>query len=149
MLKTSGNGTQASGATKFTLRPTAETLADLSHPIDPRHLKTRKQGTTTLTYCPWNTIARHLPPSDPLSAPLGQVFALGDQTLMDRTGEHRHAVPAHLVAEVLAGDADSARAGTGDSSGVPVSPPRPLGQAIPALTGTRAGRTQDRDAIPA
>jgi len=105
MLKTSGNGTQASGATKFTLRPTAETLADLSHPIDPRHLKTRKQGTTTLTYCPWNTIARHLPPSDPLSAPLGQVFALGDQTLMDRTGEHRHAVPAHLVAEVPAGDA--------------------------------------------
>ena len=27
---------------------------------DPRHLKTRKQGNTTLTYCPWNTIARHL-----------------------------------------------------------------------------------------
>ena len=25
-----------------------------------RHLKTRKQGTATLTYCPWNTIARHL-----------------------------------------------------------------------------------------
>ena len=35
---------------------------------------------------------------------------LGDQTLMDRTGEHRHAVPDDLVAEVLAGDADSARA---------------------------------------
>lgn len=45
---------------KFSLRPTAETLADLSRPIDPRHLKTRKQGATTLTYCPWNTIARHL-----------------------------------------------------------------------------------------
>ena len=45
---------------KFSLRPTAETLADLSRPIDPRHLKTRKQGSTTLTYCPWNTIARHL-----------------------------------------------------------------------------------------
>ena len=63
MLKTSGNGTQASsssGAIKFVLRPTAETLAHLSRPIDPLHLKTRKQGTTTLTYCPWNTIAKHL-----------------------------------------------------------------------------------------
>jgi len=63
MLKNSSNGTQAptpNGAIKFSLRPTAETLADLSRPIDPRHLKTRKQGNTTLTYCPWNTIARHL-----------------------------------------------------------------------------------------
>jgi hypothetical protein len=60
MLKKSTNGTQATApaAIKFSLRPTAETLADLSRPIDPRHLKTRKQGTTTLTYCPWNTIAR-------------------------------------------------------------------------------------------
>jgi len=64
---------------------------------------------------------RHLTPSNPLSAPLGQVLALGDQTLMDWTGQHRDAVSACLVAEVLAGDAD----------------------------GTRAGRTQDRDAIPA
>jgi hypothetical protein len=60
MLKTSTNGTQASCTVKFALRPTAETLADLSRPIDPRHLKTRKQGSTTLTYCPWNTIAKHL-----------------------------------------------------------------------------------------
>jgi hypothetical protein len=60
MLKTSSNGTQATTAVKFALRLTAETLADLSRPIDPRHLKTRKQGSTTLTYCPWNTIARHL-----------------------------------------------------------------------------------------
>jgi hypothetical protein len=62
MLKTSLNGSQASrggSAIKFALRPTAETLADLSRPIDPRHLKTRKQGNTTLTYCPWHTIARH------------------------------------------------------------------------------------------
>jgi len=61
MLKTTSNGTQASASTalKFSLRPTAETLADLSRPIDPRHLKTRKQGSATLTYCPWNTIARH------------------------------------------------------------------------------------------
>ena len=60
MLKTTSNGTQATTAIKFSLRPTAETLADLSRPIDPRHLKTRKQGTATLTYCPWNTNARHL-----------------------------------------------------------------------------------------
>ena len=60
MLKTTSNGTQATTAIKFSFKPTAETLADLSRPIDPRHLKTRKQGTATLTYCPWNTIARHL-----------------------------------------------------------------------------------------
>jgi len=30
---------------------------------------------------------------------------------MDRTGQHRDAVPADLVAEVLAGDADGKRAG--------------------------------------
>ena len=62
MPKTCPNGTQATASTgiKFALRPTAETLADLSRPIDPRHLKTRKQGNTTLTYCPWNTIAKHL-----------------------------------------------------------------------------------------
>jgi len=34
------------------------------------------------------------------------MLALGNQTLMDRTGQHRDAVPADLVAEVLAGDAD-------------------------------------------
>ena len=35
-------------------------LTDMSSPVYPRHLKTRKQGTATLTNCPWNTIARHL-----------------------------------------------------------------------------------------
>jgi len=30
---------------------------------------------------------------------------------MDRTGEHRDAVPADLIAEVLAGDADGTRTG--------------------------------------
>jgi hypothetical protein len=44
-------------------------------------------------------MARH-----PLSAPLGQVLALGDQTLMDRTGEHGDAMPADPVVVVLAGD---------------------------------------------
>jgi hypothetical protein len=63
MLKTSSNGTTApttNGAVKFALRPTAETLAELSRPIDPRHLKTRQQGGMNLTYCPWHIIARHL-----------------------------------------------------------------------------------------
>jgi len=31
--------------------------------------------------------------------------------LMDRTGQHRDAMPADLIAEVLAGDADGTRAG--------------------------------------
>jgi len=31
----------------------------------------------------------HLPPSNPLSAPFVQVLALGNQTLMNRTGQHR------------------------------------------------------------
>ena len=62
MLKTSSNGTQATTApvAKFTQRTTTETLEELNRPIDPRHLKTRKQGNTTLTYCPWHTISRHL-----------------------------------------------------------------------------------------
>jgi len=32
------------------------------------------------------------------------MFALGDQSLVNRTGQHRDAVPADLVAEVLAGE---------------------------------------------
>jgi len=65
---------------------------------------------------------RHLPPSDPLSAPLGEMLALGDQTLMDRTGQHRDAVPAHLVVEVLTGDADSARAGRAQDIHIQIVP---------------------------
>ena len=34
-----------------------------------------------------------------------------DQTLMNRAGEQGDAVPAHLIAEVLAGDADRSCAG--------------------------------------
>ena len=49
----------------------------------------------------------HLLPSNPLRAPLGQVLALRNQTLMDRTGQQGDAVPAHLVAEVLTGDTDA------------------------------------------
>jgi hypothetical protein len=46
----------------------------------------------------------NFPPSDPLSAALGQMLALGDQTLVDGAGQQGDAVPADLVSEVLAGD---------------------------------------------
>ena len=46
---------------------------------------------------------RHLLPSNPLRAPLGQVLPLRNQTLVNRTGEQGDAVPSHLVAEVLTG----------------------------------------------
>jgi hypothetical protein len=60
MLKGRIDGPQAAAAIKFCLRSTAKTLADLSRPMDPGHLKTRKQHNTTPVYCPWNIIARHL-----------------------------------------------------------------------------------------
>jgi hypothetical protein len=44
---------------------------------------------------------------NPLSATLGQMLALGDQTLVDGAGQQGDAVPADLIAEVLASDADS------------------------------------------
>jgi hypothetical protein len=47
MLKPSRNGTQATTAVKFSLRPTAKMLADLSRAINPWHLKTWKQSNTT------------------------------------------------------------------------------------------------------
>jgi len=55
--------------------------------------------------------ATNLPPCHPLSAPLGQVLALGNQTLVNGTGQQGDAVPADLVAEVLASDADGTGAG--------------------------------------
>jgi hypothetical protein len=55
----SRNGTSAPTA-KFVQRNTTETLSELHRPIDPRHFKTRKQGTATLTYVPWATLAKHL-----------------------------------------------------------------------------------------
>jgi len=53
------NGTSAPAA-KFVQRNTVDTLAELNRPIDPRHFKTRKQGSATLTYVPWATLAKHL-----------------------------------------------------------------------------------------
>jgi hypothetical protein len=50
---------------------------------------------------------RHLLPSNPLRAPLRQMLSLGNQTLMNRTGQEGDAVPSHFVAEVLTGDTDA------------------------------------------
>ncbi len=36
-----------------TRRPLADILADLAKPIPQRHLRTKKQGGATLTFCPW------------------------------------------------------------------------------------------------
>ena len=49
----------------------------------------------------------HLLPCHPLRAPLGQVLPLRNQTLVNRTGQQGDAVPADLIAEVLAGDTDA------------------------------------------
>jgi hypothetical protein len=50
---------------------------------------------------------RHLLPCHPLRAPFCQVLALGNQTLMNRTGQQGDAVPADLIAKVLTGDTDA------------------------------------------
>ena len=62
------------------------------------------QGTSPTHRTPPN---RHLPPSNPLRAPLGEVLTLRNQTLMNRTGQQGDAVPAHLITEVLTGDTDT------------------------------------------
>jgi hypothetical protein len=59
----------------------------------------------------WTPPHRHLLPCHPLRAPLGEVLTLRNQTLMNGAGEKGDAVPADLVAEVLASDADRPRAG--------------------------------------
>ena len=46
-------------------------------------------------------------PSDPLRAPLGEVLPLRNQTLVNRTGQQGDAVPADLIAKVLAGNTDA------------------------------------------
>jgi hypothetical protein len=71
---------------------------------------------------PQDTTPLNLPPSDPLATPLGQVLALRDQTLVNRTGQHRDAVLTDLVAEVLTGDADGARAGGFQDAHIQVVP---------------------------
>jgi len=80
----------------------------------------------------------HLTPCNPLRAPLGQVLVLGNQTLMNRAGQHRDAVLTHLVAELLTGHADSAR--TGRTQDIHI-------QVVPLLRGQqRAGSRHHRQA---
>ena len=52
----------------------------------------------------------NLPPCHPLSAPLSEVLALGDKTLMNRASQQGDAVPADFIAEVLASDTHRTRA---------------------------------------
>lgn len=42
------------------LRPIGEIIADLSKPLDPKHLKTRTQGKAELTYIEWHTAVKYL-----------------------------------------------------------------------------------------
>ena len=59
------------------------------------------------------------------------MLALRNQTLVNGAGQHRDAVPADLVSEVLAGDADSTRAGRTEDIHI---------QVIPLVSrGTRGG----------
>jgi len=64
----------------------------------------------------------NLPPRHPQSAPLRQVLALGDKTLMDRAGEQGDEMPADFIAEVLAGDADGTRTGRAQNIHIQVVP---------------------------
>ncbi len=41
-------------------RPLAEILADLSKPIAPQHLESKKKGGTTLLFIPWHRAIRYL-----------------------------------------------------------------------------------------
>ncbi len=41
-------------------RPLAEILADLSKPIDARHLREKKRGGVTLKFIPWYTAVKYL-----------------------------------------------------------------------------------------
>jgi hypothetical protein len=64
MLKISANGTQASASTaiKFSLRPTAETLADLSRPIGPSPPQDQEAGHDDPDLLP---LEHHCPPPSP------------------------------------------------------------------------------------
>ena len=41
-------------------RPIAAIVADLSRPVAPRHIRTRKQGGSTLSYIEWHTACNYL-----------------------------------------------------------------------------------------
>jgi len=78
---------------------------------------------------------RHLTPSDPQSAPLGQMLALGNESLMDGAGQHRDALVPDLVAEVLTGEADGTRAGRAQDIHI---------QVVPLLSGQHRASSDHR-----
>ena len=80
----------------------------------------------------------NLLPNDPLSAPLGEVLALGDQTLVNGAGQQRDAVPADLMAEVLAGQAHGTRTGRTQDIHVQVLPLFCVGQRARSSHGVNA-----------
>ena len=43
-----------------TLRSIEDLIADLSRPVNPRRLKTRKQGGKEITYLPWYQAVKYL-----------------------------------------------------------------------------------------
>jgi len=68
------------------------------------------------------------------------MLALGNQTLMNRTGQQGDAVPADFVAEVLAGDAEGT--GAGWLQDIPV-------QVIPLFCGNGvSGRHRSQASTP-
>jgi len=76
----------------------------------------------------------NLPPCHPLSTPLAQMLTLGNQTLVNRASQHGDAVFAHLIAEVLAGNADGTRAGGAQNIQI---------QVVPLLSSRGGGGTGD------
>jgi hypothetical protein len=65
------------------------------------------------------------------------VLALGNQTLMNGAGQQGDAVPADLVAEVLAGEADGTRAGGAQDIHIQVVPFLCVGQGAGSSHGAK------------
>jgi hypothetical protein len=54
----------------------------------------------------WTPPHGNLPPGNPPRTPPSQVLTLRDESLVNRAGEQGDAVPAHLIAKVLASHTD-------------------------------------------
>lgn len=50
----------ATGGAPASLRSIRDIVADLSKPVAPRHIKTRKQGGSDIQYLEWHTAAQYL-----------------------------------------------------------------------------------------
>ena len=61
MTNTSDQLQEISGPSEtVSLRSIRDVVRDLSKPLAPRHLKTRRQGGTELTYIEWHTAVKYL-----------------------------------------------------------------------------------------